>query len=248
MHGTRIRFSPKSPAPNRVPAATWPLLALAFVPTAPCHAARPLITDDAGVQALGDCESDSYAGRAIARRRPGSSAAATQIGCGAFLHTYLGVAYARAVNAASLEQTLALAGKTALQEATDDGAGYALSWGTVGKKVRGSAFRYDGWYATLVRTAGLPAGWTGHANLGATYQHDSHDLTARWALAAEHTLGGSLRAGFETFADNHDRAPWVQAGASCDALVKGLSINAGWGTQLNSARNRLATAGATFDF
>jgi len=224
------------------------LLALALLPAANCEAARPLTTDDAGVQAPGECESDSYAGRALARHLPGSAAATTQFGCGVFGHTYLGVAYARRLNPGDVEQTLALIGKTSWAEVSEDAAGYALSWGTVGRKVRGTALRYDGWYATLVRTAGLPAGWTGHANVGATYQHDSHRLTARWALAVEHTLAGSLRAGLETFADNHDRAPWLQAGARCDVLARGLSINASFGTQLDASRNMLATAGATFDF
>ena len=232
----------------RLPRASPLLLALTLLPSATCHAARPLSTDDAGVQAVGDCESDSYAGRSMGRQHPSANAAVTQLGCGVFGQTYLGVAYAHTLEATDIEQTLALVGKTALQEGTEEVAGYAVSWGTVGRKVRGTAFRYDGWYATLVRTASLPGGWTGHANLGATYQHDSHALTARWSLALEHALVGSVRAGVETFADNHDRAPWVQAGVSADIPFKGLSLNTSFGTQLSAARNRLATAGATFDF
>src|SRR4051812_45306534 len=92
------------------------LVALSFVVATPCHAARPLSTDDAGVQAAGDCESDSYAGRAVARERPRSTAAVTQLGCGVVHRSSLAVAYARTLDATGVEQTLALVGKTALRE------------------------------------------------------------------------------------------------------------------------------------
>jgi len=229
----------------------WPPASLVLalgLPPAACDGARPLSTDDAAVQAVGDCQSDSYAGRAIGRARADASAAATQWGCGVFRGSALGLAYAGNLGGSDGEQTLALVGKTALQQAGDDGTGTALAWGTVGRKVRGTAFRYDGWSATLVHTAALSAGWTGHVNLGATYQRASHALTARWSVAAEHALPGRLRVGVEAFADDRDRAPWIQAGASGDLPFHGVSINASWGTQLSPTRNRLATLGTTVDF
>lgn len=231
---------------RRPPTAILPGLLLLAAGAA--EAARPLATDDAGVQAVGQCELDGYAGRARARTIPDSTALALQFGCGAVRSTYLGVAWAGEPGHADRLQTLVLAGKTALREATDEEAGYALAWGTVGRKIRGTNFRYDGWYALLSRTASMPGGWTIDANLGASHARDSHVLTARWALAAEHVLFASVRCGVEAFADNHDRTPWLQAGASADLPLKGGSVNASWGAQPGAARNRLATAGVTLDF
>jgi hypothetical protein len=73
-------------------------------------------------------------------------------GCGVVRTTALAIAFAGACDHTDRQQTLVLAGKTVLREGSDAAAGYALAWGTVGKKIRGTAFRYEGWYATLART------------------------------------------------------------------------------------------------
>jgi hypothetical protein len=224
------------------------LLACLALTRAPGAHAGPLEIEDAEVQAIGECELESYAGRAIERGQARADAVATQFGCGLLPATYLGLAYARELSDHDAPQTLVLAGKTALRPAGDDGSpGYAICWGTVGKKILGTAFRYDGWYATLARSATLPSGWTVHANLGATAEHHGRTLTGRWSLAAERPLGTRGRFGLATFADSREPAPWLQAGLSMALPLEGASANASWGTQLATAHRRLATVGIVFD-
>jgi len=222
-------------------AAAWAVLAER------ADAARPLSTDDAQVQAPHQCELDSYAGAETARALPAAQAISVQLGCGVGARTSLGLAYARSFDDGDTPQTLALVGKTAvLSSGSDADPQAALAWGEVGRKVRGTAFRYDGWYATLVGQ--LPLGtWTVLGNLGATAEHAGRAVTLRWSAALTDTLPGDVVLGAEALGDDRHVGALLQAGGAVP-VTGGLTANASWGLHTGREHDRIVTAGLTWGF
>jgi hypothetical protein len=223
-------------------------MALVICVTCDARAARPLATEDAYVTATGSCELDAYQGRSTQRALPRTNATSVQFGCGLFANSYLGTAYARSGSDSAAPETLVLAGKTALGTAVEGDPAFAVAWGSVGKKVRGTEFRYDGPYATLAASVPIGTRWVVHANLGWSHSRTDHESTTRWDLAVERVLEGGVRASVEAFADDRDTAPWLQAGASLPLVPDRLTANASWGRQVGSARSQLMTAGTTYSF
>jgi hypothetical protein len=212
------------------------------------QAARPLVTEDAGVLDRGDCELEGAFSR-VRGDGPAERGGALQLACGAGLQTQLAAAIA--TTRADGERTLAAAaiGKTALRELTDEQAGIALAYSFGGERPPGMGWRYD--VTSLVGVVTMPAraDLLLHLNAGASRSRVDRQTTAVWAAAVELLdLGGS---GFDLMAETfgtHREPLWLNAGVRYTVIDERLTVNASYGAQRGSERTKLATLGFKLNF
>lgn len=221
------------------------LLALLF--TGAVVAGRPLVTEDAAVQANGECTLDSYWARVRSGDDGTPRTLSSQFTCGGSWQTQWAVGYSDSRLGADTTRSLLLAGKTALIEPRDDGPGLSIAYGAPAERAAGSPTRIGDVFATLAGTLPVGTGLLLHGNLGWTGSHPSASNTTRWALAFEQVVGQDLHLVAETFADDHDHRPWLQAGVST-ALGERLSINASYGRQVRGAGAQAITLGFVVGF
>jgi hypothetical protein len=226
----------------------WAWLLLAALACGPAQAARPLVTEDAGVLGRGDCEFEGVA----ARRSlvgPSETTALLQVACGVGLQTQLAgvLGTSRTAGENSLES--AATGKTWLRELTDEQAGVAIAYAFAGGQPSGGGWRYGSTTLLGVVTVPLQKELLLHANLGASHSRPDREATAIWAAALELLqVGGSafdLMA--ESFGTQRDPA-WVSAGVRYTVVPERFTVNASFGVQGGSERAKLATAGFKLNF
>jgi hypothetical protein len=224
---------------------TASLLAFLLVAcTVPCHAARPLQTDDAGVLAPRDCEIEGATQRLSAA---GQAATETgvQLGCGVGWDSQLAVAAAAERAEGERTSSLAISGKTGLWKSTDkdDASGLALSWQLLSSKVPGGAWRHTETSVNLLWSMPLATHHTLHVNLGHSRQEVDKRRATTWGLGFEHAgLGGDGRwiPVAELYGDDRER-PWWNLGLRLVAVPDKLFVALSYGRQWTQERPTLIT-------
>jgi hypothetical protein len=210
-------------------------------------AGRPLATEDAGVLNRGDCEIESYAGRARGADMPTLNARWAQVGCGTGFNTELAIGAGREKSEGERSPTAALTGKTFIRELTDEQAGFTFSYAFSGARQSAGSFGHE---ATELRgVITVPRGdWLFHGNLGWERSHETRTTSSIFGLAVERTGAlGPVDLMAEVFGDDRD-APWVQAGARWAVIPKRLFLDGSWGMQTDSKRSRQITVGLKLAF
>lgn len=214
--------------------------------SAPALAGRPLVTEDADVLAARDCELEAFAAHHREQGSVSLRGAALQFGCGIGWNSQGAVATAEWHAAGQRMRTLALVGKTGLA-APSDGSRWTLAWDLAGID-SGHGLRREGVALNSVLSWSLTASMRLHGNLVWSRSSALHASTTGWALALEHGAASRVALMAEAFADDRDRAPWVQFGARWAVQPERLFIDASFGTQTTAARPRRATVGMKVAF
>lgn len=206
-------------------------------------AGRPLVTEDAGVLAKGQCEWESFAG---VQDRPSVRLAASQVGCGVGLDSQLALGVSRERSAGDRASFTMLSGKTAVG-AADGAAQVALAYTLLGGHEQTDYMRYAGAEIKAVVTVPL-RGWLWHANVGVVHVRQEHERRVTWAVAAERPRAiGAIDLMGEIYGD-HRNSPWVQVAARWTAVPDRLFFDASCGIQTNAGHTRLATLGMKLAF
>lgn len=211
----------------------------------PAHAGRPLVTEDAGVLARGDCELE---GAVLHASESGASAIerSLQLGCGIGMETQLAVNVATAKVDRAREQGLALVGKTSLWQ-SDATAALSLAWSFGWTRPAGDSWQHAATQLTLVYSRPLWADTTLHANLGHERDRSADVRSTQWGLALEHAGAGGVAPMAELFGDDRG-APWWNLGVRWAAMPEKLFVDASYGQQFASGKPRLVTLGFKFAF
>lgn len=210
-------------------------------------AGRPLITEDAGVLEARDCEWESAAVRTTTRGQPRVSDQATQVGCGIGLNSQIALAAGRSRSDGISARSLSLTGKTGLHDG-DDGQGTALTlaWGVLGNHSPGASLRHELSFLNLVASRPLPAGFTGHANLGLTHSRSERSSRANWNLALEWSQQPGLEWMAEVYGVEREK-PWLGLGWRWTP-GKDWNLNASWAQQQQTPRVKLLSLGFKLAF
>jgi hypothetical protein len=206
------------------------------------QASRPLVTEDASVKLISECESDSYGGTLSEPHSAGIRTLLTQVSCGVGLRTELAMGYSELRQGDGTKRSLFIGGKTSLTEARDDHGGLSLAYGAPAVHEAGAGTHLGDLYATLAGSTPLAAELMLHMNLGWTGSHENSPHTTRWAAALDRGYSDSLHLAVETFADDHDHRPWLQLDAS-QKLGESMSLNASYGRQSHRTGARAVTLG-----
>jgi hypothetical protein len=229
----------------------WLAAALALAAIVPAQAARPLVTDDAGIIEAGHCELEG--GRAIERGgadgKTGISSAV--FACGIGLATQIGVGLQSARGPEGGLRGSGLGGKTEVWSGEGDRApaltiGWAVDW----TRADGEGTKLD---ASLVRLVGtLPiSGASGHLNLGHTRDHPADRGSTIWGLALE---GDPIAAGpiqwqpmVETFGTDR-RESWASAGLRFTLLPERVFVDIAYALRFDAEKTRALNAGFRLAF
>jgi hypothetical protein len=223
------------------------ILMLTSVLASPSWAGRPLATEDAGVLDRGECEIESYAGRAKQGDSPSVSTLWAQFGCGIGLNSQLAVGTGREKSAGSRTRIAALTGKTFLRELTDNQTGFTLAYALFGAREPDDSFRHSA--SELKAVISAPHnGWLLHANLGLNHSQNPASYSTVWGLATERPGAiGPVDLMAEVFGDDRT-APWLQIAARWAVIPKRLYLDASWGVQTNSQHAKQVTVGLKIVF
>jgi len=207
-------------------------------------AARPLVTDDAGVLASSECELE---GSAVRLAQPDAKSFWAQASCGIGRNTQLGLGGGHDKLGDTRSNGFAIGGKTALREAAENQIGLAVSYALSGLKPSGERARRDG--SQLLGIATLDKGdWLYHANLGWSHTHEDSLNHAVWGLAVEKlSVFGPVDLMAEVFGE-HRTDPWFQVGARWTVVPQFLSLDGAYGIQAGSSRPRQASLGFKLKF
>ncbi|MBE0547216.1 MAG: hypothetical protein IH627_06030 [Rubrivivax sp.] len=219
------------------------LVAMAVAAAVDADAGRPLVTEDAGVLAAGECEVESYASRFKSRGEPKVSGGSLQFGCGVGLGTQVALAATAERSAGLTDRGVALVGKTALNAPQDGAAAYALAWGLVATRARGASYKHEDSFINGALTWPLNDALKLHANLGWSRSQSARQSSTGWALAVEHETTSAWSLLAETFASDRDRSPWVQLAARWTVVPERLFLDGSWGLQTSGQRPRQITLG-----
>lgn len=209
-------------------------------------AGRPLVTEDAGVLGRGDCELELVGAREGVRGEPAARGASAQIGCGIGLNTQIALSGARSHLAGERSEDVALVGKTALRELTDQQTGVVIAWSASATRPGSGRLRHEGSEVKAVVTHPVQD-WLLHANLGWSRSQADKLNSTIWSVAAERTGLGPVDGMAEVFGDDRS-APWVNAALRWTLKPETLFVDASYGVQMNGARARLATVGLKYAF
>lgn len=225
----------------------WPhhlLFTAVLLAATASQAARPLVTDDAGVLAHGDCELEAVASRdrADGLRVQGYS---LQIGCGAGAHTQVALAVGRAKDADLRVRGTALSAKFALMPG--DEAGWALSGSLQWTAVSDQRSRHSASALNLVHTRNLGESFLLHANLGHARDERADTATTTWGAALEHAGWGPVALMGELHGDDRS-PPWWNLGARWVAVPNRLVLDVAYGRQITGGRPAAVSVGIKLAF
>lgn len=236
--------------PNALPSGGGRLraaacLGVALLLPAAAFAARPLVTDDAGVLDPRACELEAVVGRQ--REETSTNTAAGQLGCGVGANSQLTLAFTRSRETEEpATRAVGLSSKTALGWFPDGPAQWALSMSL------GREHALEGEQAELTATVVLIATvkatdrFTWHANLGWINRRPARVNTTSWNLAGEYAVAPLLDLTAEVYGDDRSR-PWLAAGARLN-LGPAWSLNASYGAQPTEPHARQLSLGAKLAF
>ena len=225
--------------------------AAVLVPLLACdavQAARPLVTEDAGVLDRGDCEFEGVGSRLSVDGRTARSGL-LQVACGIGIQTQLSGAFATTRIEDGHSTQAAAGGKTSLRDLTDEQVGVALAYTFIGTRPSGMGWRYD--YTALLGVVTVPMrkDLLVHLNLGASRSRIDEETNAIWAVAAEflQVAHPGLDLVVETFGNQRDPL-WLNAGVRYAVVPERFTVNASFGVQGGSGQAKLATIGFKLNF
>lgn len=208
-------------------------------------AARPLVTDDAGVLDPDACELEAVGGRQ--REETSTTTAAAQLGCGVGARTQLTLAFTRSRETEEpATRAVNLSSKTSLGWWPDGPAEWALSMSL------GREHALEGEQAELIATVVLIATvkasdrFTWHANVGWVNRRPARVNTTSWNLAGEYAVDPRVDLTAEVYGDDRQR-PWVAGGVRLN-LGPAWNLNASYGGQPTDPHARQLSIGAKFAF
>lgn len=237
-----------APVSSRQASAAAPLksilLLAALLAFGPAWAGRPLVTEDAGTLARGECEWESFAGR---QARPKVTLGASQVGCGVGYNTQLALGVSRDVSDGNGSNYLLVNGKTAFDAVDEASPHFAVAYSLLGGREQTDFMNYETAEVKGVMT--LPyRGWLLHANAGLLHLHQDRANRVIWAFAAERPAAiGNIDLMAEVYGDDKN-SPWVQAAARWTAIPGRLFIDASYGVHTDGRHARLATLGMKLAF
>lgn len=221
--------------------------ALALLACAGAQAGRPLVTEDAAVLGDGECTVETFWARYGADAASTARLLSSQFACDVGHRTQLSIAAARVRAGDGHGDALTAAGKTSFAGGQGAGAEWSLAYGAVARRTHGLRVEMDQVYATLVTTVALGRATSAHLNLGWTGGRHPRDDSTRWAVAVETAISADLHLVAETFADDRNPAPWLQAGFWV-TLNPRLSLNASYGRKTGRGAASAVTLGLTASF
>lgn len=212
------------------------------------YAARPLVSDDAGVLDARECEIETYAERSRVSGEPANWGASVQPGCGIGWRTQLSLIAARSDGMPATTR-LGVAGKTAIIPLAESSAGLTIGYSFEWSRPSGQSFRSDTGLLIAIATFPFQQGWFAHVNAGWQRTQQLRENTPFWGVAIEresvgHTL---LDLMAEAYRDS-EASPWFALGARYRVIDQWLSINGSIAIKSGSEREKLATLGARLAF
>jgi hypothetical protein len=213
--------------------------------TLPALAGRPFATEDAAVLEPRSCELEAFVARETARGADRVSGISALVGCGIGVQTQLGLGIGQDKAGGQKTSAVEMVGKTALVQPQDGRVGVTLAYGIAASKEPGASLRRDS--SALGAVATVP--WQDamlHANLGWSRSHSNGIDSTTWALAYERPWGRGVDVGAEAFGDDRS-AGWLGLAVRW-TVIEGLSFDASFAIQADSARAKLLTIGAKFAF
>lgn len=236
-------------------------LALALAWAGACYAGHPLVTEDAGVIAEGQCELELVPSRlSLADAAPARSiehGLSLQVGCAVGETAQLALRAGRVHGPDAHLHSVELNGKWRLASwgEAERPAQFTLAWGLTGERATsGGAWRHTGDALNAVLSQplqGVLGSFTLHANLGHAHEAVGRRRTTTVALALEHEgLGPDqrLQPMAEIFLDDRDHNAYLNAGLRYAVVPERCYVAASWGGQLSGPRGRLATVGLKWVF
>ncbi len=231
---------------NIVARALAVLFGLGALLSHPAHAGRPMVTEDAGVLDSGDCELESFKAWARARQSASEQLLSAQIGCGIGWNSQLALAASRWQSGSARTPGLTLSGKTALNQATEGGAAWALAWAVAAED--DGSWSHTGHALNGVVSVPLNDTLNLHANLGWSHARREHQQTTHWAIGLEQSLNDRWDLTGESFGDDRDHDPWFQIGLRWAALPERLSLDTSLGRQSGSQQATVFSLGLKLAF
>lgn len=228
------------PTRSLTPQRLLGVLTLALCAAAPARAARPFVTEDAGVLERGSCEFEASYG--VARQRGSANQRRwwLQPVCGVGARTQLAIGTGAIHGQGLRAKGVAVLGKTWLTTPTEDGPNLAIAYGASTSKESGDRWRHDAKSLNLVGTLRSGAS-TWSANLGWSRDVIGRVSSTTWALGWERPVLEGLDAGIDVFGDDRE-APWLNLGLRW-AVREGLWLDTSYALQTNSARARSFNVG-----
>lgn len=212
------------------------------------HAARPLVTDDAGVLRAGECEIETVVERSRVSGEQAYLGGSVQPGCEIGLRTQLSLIGARWDGQPPVTN-VGFAGKTALIAPRESRAGLTIGYSIEWSRPNGQSYRSDAGFLILIATLPFERDWSAHINAGWQRAQQPRDSAFVWGLAIERESVGGTRLDLmaETYRDG-DASPWVALGARYRVMDNRLSINGSIARKSGGERETLATLGARLAF
>ncbi len=235
--------------------AALALTALSLAPLA--HAARPFLTDDAGVLEAKSCELEPVLMQARTDYRfapfQGSFRSRGQLiqgACGVGYSTQLGLGFSRTQSEGSSSRETQLSGKTSLIDGGEERPSLTLGYSALfAPRDGGGSQRYDS--ANLGLIATVPLGKLGFVHGNAVYvmtQSPPGQKSTTWALAWEVPVVEGFDVGVERYSNDRSDDPWWGLGVRWTAS-KAVSVNASIHKASSQAvKARLTTLGLRFAF
>ena len=216
------------------------LLTLTLWACTPAQAARPFVTEDAGVLDRGSCEFEASYGSASQRGSAKQHRWWLQPVCGVGARTQLAIGTGAVHGDGVRIKGVAVLGKTWLTTPTDDGPNLALAYGASTAKEAGDRWRHDAKALNLVGT--LRSGVsTWSANLGWSRDVIARQTSTTWALGWERPVFDGLDAGIDVFGDDRED-PWLNLGLRW-TVADGVWLDTSYARQANAARARSLNVG-----
>lgn len=206
----------------------------------PASTGRPLVTEDADVLALGECEVEGALLRGSAEGTTANERT-FQFGCGIGRSTQLALNVATIKSGGLRERGVALLGKTSVWN-NDAGAALSVAWGLTWDRAAGDPWQHTGGQLNLAYSRPTFADMTLHANLGHSRDRVANERSTSWGLAVEHEGFAGLAPMAELFGDDRS-APWWNLGLRWAPVSDRLFVDASYGRQISAGKPTLVTLG-----
>lgn len=214
----------------------------------PVHAGRPMATEDAATLPDGECEVESFVGRARAPGEPRLSMASVQIGCGVGSRNQVALAISGSRLDGLSAQAVAVLGKTRLTAPVEQGTNYSLAWGVSAQRQSGQTLKHEASYLTAVMSMDLSDDLIWHANVGWTNSKSESMSTTVWATGLEYATSPTLDLTAEIYGNDRENQPWLQVGARWAVVADKFLLDTSYGMQTGAVKARLFTVGLHYFF
>jgi len=223
------------------------LVGVSMIPTA-VRAARPMATDDAGVLDAQTCELEAFSARWGAPGRPSLQVTGLQSSYGVGWDSQLALAWASVGPTGQASHTLALTGKTRLNDATETETAFALAWGLGAHQSHEHSLRHELSYLTAVMTQPLTPDLNLHTNVSWARFRPTQQNSLAWSVGLEHRWQERLDLTADSFANSQDHALWLQLGLRFAAVPDRLYLDSSWGRQTGGSASNTFNVGMRLAF